>query len=184
MPIKHRKHRPLRNRAESIIVNSMRICPECNDPKPLNMFHSRHSDMKLAALCSTTYEYCKICAGLRSKRWRTNNPAAAANADLKKKYGITLEQKHGMLATQGKCCAACGVDRPGGKYNAWHLDHNHETGEPRGVLCADCNLTLGNAHESIPRLAGLIAYLKRPSICAPSSVPWPDDHAAPVSVPR
>ena len=47
-----------------------------------------------------------------------------------------------LLAEQGHCCALCGTDTPDGK-GAWHIDHNHKTGDIRGILCHSCNTRLG-----------------------------------------
>lgn len=69
-------------------------------------------------------------------------------------------RRKALLEAQEFLCAACGTDDPV-HTNGWQLDHNHETGKIRGVLCGPCNLTLGNAHESIPRLGALIDYLRK-----------------------
>ncbi len=100
-----------------------------------------------------------ICA--RSRQWRLDNPERAKSYDLKKKYGITLEDKQKMLIEQDGKCAGCGTTEPGGRYNEWHVDHDHATDIVRGLLCATCNLTLGNAQEDVERLAGLIHYLNK-----------------------
>lgn len=107
---------------------------------------------------------CKACKNISAKLWRTNNPDRARSNDLKKKYGITLEQKLSLLASQGNKCAACGATEHDGKYpgiHGWHIDHDHETDVIRGILCSRCNLTLGNAQENIERLASLILYLRK-----------------------
>lgn len=77
-------------------------------------------------------------------------------------YGITLEQKQSMLAAQGGKCKACGSPQPGSK-KGWHVDHCHDTGRIRGILCHPCNAAIGNAGESIERLRALIAYLAMPA---------------------
>jgi Recombination endonuclease VII len=42
-----------------------------------------------------------------------------------------------------------------------HIDHDHVTDEPRGLLCPNCNLLLGHAHDSAEILAKAISYLTR-----------------------
>lgn len=68
-----------------------------------------------------------------------------------------------MLAAQGGRCAnpGCRTTDPGGNYGEWHTDHDHISGKVRGLLCANCNLTLGNAKEDSLRLEGLAAYLRQ-----------------------
>jgi hypothetical protein len=97
----------------------------------------------------------------RSKKWREDNPEQAKSLDLQKKYGITIDEWKAMLVAQGGRCAACRTTEPGGKYDEWHTDHDHLTGKVRGLLCASCNLTLGNANENIFRLDALAEYLRR-----------------------
>lgn len=72
------------------------------------------------------------------------------------RYGISYFDKRRILATQGGCCASCGVTL----LNEGHLDHDHETGAIRGVLCQGCNQALGQVGDSIERLESLIDYLR------------------------
>jgi hypothetical protein len=58
-----------------------------------------------------------------------------------KPYGLTLDQYNARLASQGERCAICRIEDPGRR--GWEVDHDHETGEIRGILCASCNAALG-----------------------------------------
>jgi len=58
--------------------------------------------------------------------------------ELKKRYGLTVEQFDTMLAAQGGKCAVCRSPEPGGK-GTWHVDHDHSTERVRGILCHGCN---------------------------------------------
>ena len=60
-----------------------------------------------------------------------------------------------MVAEQGGVCAACRTDEPK------HVDHDHQTGHVRGVLCFLCNQALGNVRDDVERLQRLIDYLGR-----------------------
>jgi hypothetical protein len=68
-----------------------------------------------------------------------------------------------ILASQGHKCAICGCDEPSGGWasaaKGWHLDHDHETGMPRGVLCARCNWLVGNAKDDVQILVNAARYL-------------------------
>ena len=61
---------------------------------------------------------------------------------LKRKYGITVDQYNAMLKAQGGVCAICGKTK---EQNGARLavDHCHDTGIVRGILCIRCNVTLG-----------------------------------------
>ena len=57
-----------------------------------------------------------------------------------------------MVAAQGGTCAVCSGP-------AQHVDHDHETGEVRGILCFNCNQALGNVRDNPDVLRGLARYL-------------------------
>jgi hypothetical protein len=74
--------------------------------------------------------------------------------------GISYEERDQLLVKQGNCCAACGATEPGSQ-KGWHVDHSHRTGAIRGVLCATCNIALGQVNDSVTRLQQLIDYLRK-----------------------
>src|SRR4030042_5864910 len=63
---------------------------------------------------------------------------------IKYKYGITSNEYNELFEKQNECCAICGEHQS--KFNkAFAVDHNHETGEVRGLLCQNCNNVLGHS---------------------------------------
>lgn len=78
---------------------------------------------------------------------------------LKSKYGITLEDYDEMLEAQDNACAICGKT-PEENGRRLHIDHDHETGEVRGLLCHSCNMLLGFAYDNIDILLNAINYLR------------------------
>lgn len=81
----------------------------------------------------------------------------------RKQYGIGLEDYEALLAKQGGGCAIC-HNGPNGR-GLFHVDHCHDTGLVRGLLCAKCNLLLGHADDDTARLRAAIAYLIDPPAC-------------------
>lgn len=79
-------------------------------------------------------------------------------ADLKLRYGITIEDYDQMFELQNGKCKVCGSEDNGNK--RFHIDHNHKSGKIRGLLCNRCNLMLGHAKEDIEILTKAIQYLK------------------------
>jgi hypothetical protein len=79
------------------------------------------------------------------------------------RYGLTLEQYDNLLCEQGGCCAICKLDpetaTPG--LPVLHVDHNHKTGEVRGLLCGKCNMAIGLLMEDQDNLANASRYLLR-----------------------
>ena len=81
---------------------------------------------------------------------------------LNKKYGISPEDHDRMLETQEYKCAICKTSNPKGPGNKLHIDHCHETGKARGLLCSRCNIGIGKFKDSIQILGKVIEYLKNP----------------------
>ena len=83
--------------------------------------------------------------------------------NLKKKFGITLDEFNVMVKNQNGVYAICG--KPENKTGCrgtknLSVDHNHETGKIRGLLCYKCNLGIGNFLENGKLLTKAINYLK------------------------
>jgi hypothetical protein len=79
---------------------------------------------------------------------------------LKRHYGLTIEQYDDILSKQNGKCAICGTDSCStGKQMA--VDHNHETGEIRGILCAACNIGIGMMKDDVSLIRKALTYLER-----------------------
>lgn len=100
-------------------------------------------------------------ARLRSRRYREKHRDKvnhnARHAASLRRYGITPDEKWALLDTQGGRCAICRTSEPGRR--GWQVDHDHKSGKVRGILCARCNLALGNAHDDVVTLQMMIDYL-------------------------
>ena len=81
---------------------------------------------------------------------------------MKTRYGITVSMYDSLLKAQKKRCALCGKPLPLTRPKAIHLDHDHETGEVRGILHARCNMMLGLVRDNPDTLLKAIQYLDRP----------------------
>ena len=82
------------------------------------------------------------------------------NSILIRKYGITLDDYEQLLKDQNYRCAICGHHCDKFK-NGLGVDHNHKTGETRGLLCVNCNAALGNLKESPRRVLHLLEYMEK-----------------------
>ena len=78
---------------------------------------------------------------------------------IKKNYGLEKEDYNNLLKRQHHKCAICGVDESELEKRL-HVDHNHETGEVRGLLCVNCNLGLGLFKDSQEALIYALLYLQ------------------------
>lgn len=96
------------------------------------------------------------------KKFRENNPEEYKTYQLdwhrKKSYGISAENYAGMLEEQGGVCQICRKTNADGRRLS--VDHNHETGVIRGLLCTKCNLGLGYFNDSSNTLEDALLYLR------------------------
>lgn len=74
-------------------------------------------------------------------------------------YGITEAHYQWMLEQQGGCCAICKGKDPRHRFGRFLVDHCHESGDIRGLLCHNCNLALGMVSDSRDILNSAIQYL-------------------------
>ena len=100
--------------------------------------------------------------------WRYHNVPGAREAQslarlktyYRKRYGMTLEEAERFIQKH-KTCNICGTSDWSGRYNKPHIDHDHVTGEIRGLLCQNCNVGLGQFKDSPILLAKAMLYLSK-----------------------
>lgn len=91
------------------------------------------------------------------KEWYKENKDVDRERHLKRKYGISNNDYEKMIILQNGKCAICGnLPTPNTKL---HVDHDHQTGKIRKLLCKNCNNALGYAREDISILDRMIDYL-------------------------
>lgn len=92
--------------------------------------------------------------------WQANNPRKR-KAQRISAYGLTMDQYEAMLESQNYECAICGYNDTENKKMFPVIDHNHATGEVRGILCANCNRMIGKAHDNPEVLRMAARYLEK-----------------------
>jgi hypothetical protein len=92
------------------------------------------------------------------RRWRQKRLVERQQVDreyyLLRKYGLTTQEYDALVKAQDGCCAICFT-----RTTRLVVDHNHETGLVRGLLCSPCNTGLGHFKDSVERLKEAINYL-------------------------
>lgn len=150
----------------------MKTCNKCGIEKPKSRFYKNKTTK------DGLQHWCKICMGANNKEHRntlggkesykrsrrkylktTKGKKTNKNNHLKCAYGITLKDYTQILEEQECVCAICGADDPGGGNNHFHVDHNHITGEIRGLLCINCNRGLGGFKDNIETILRAAQYL-------------------------
>jgi Recombination endonuclease VII len=139
----------------------MKRCKICGVLKPLEEFY------RASGARDGYRSDCKVCNLARKKIWYADNREIVIakvkkwqreNRDrhnaTQREYRSTHQAEYDeLLARQGGGCGICG--RAPGKISL-HVDHDHETGEIRGLLCVGCNNALGQFHDD-PHLLNLAA---------------------------
>lgn len=106
------------------------------------------------------------CRKTYAREWRKRNPIGSKEHSLRKQYGIGLKEYMQMYESQGGNCAICNlycepyISGSNGK-NVLAVDHCHDTGKIRGLLCAYCNKAIGAFRDSEKLLTSAIKYLKK-----------------------
>lgn len=101
------------------------------------------------------------------KNQREKNPDVIKGYKLKESFGISIEEYNQMLFKHDNKCAICSkpeIAKFKGKIKALAVDHCHETGKIRGLLCSGCNTALGKFKDSIELLIKAANYLKAQEI--------------------
>jgi hypothetical protein len=131
----------------------MKTCPTCKKSKPLqDYWKSQYS--------------CIPCTKEKQKnRWASRSPKKRLHQHLKYKYGVTEEKLIETLDKQNNACAICKESLPDllvyeNRRRGYAIDHNHDSGEFRGVLCTNCNTLLGMAKDNKDILLAAIDYLE------------------------
>lgn len=117
---------------------------------------------KLRAQSRRYYEKHRDQVRARSKARRVAHPANAALAqkkkDLRRLYGISFDEYERMLVSQEYRCAICRAHQDD---CTLCVDHHHDSGAVRGLLCSSCNSAIGLLHESVAACASAMDYLNR-----------------------
>lgn len=147
-------------------------CPEKGEQDLENFSKNRHKRDGLT-------DWCKSCVADYHKVWYTDNKLTKdgqnrsyyhANKDrfreyaLLSKYGLTLEGYDLLYEQQSGVCALCGQpetarDGRSGQVRRLAVDHCHETGRIRGLLCYRCNHLIGCLGDNPASIEHVLEYM-------------------------
>ena len=168
----------------------MKTCPKCKTTKPSERFHkSKKLSQGLACWCKDCDRAKRIAyrsrpeysqeVTERNKKYLSRPEVAKKKAEydkiyrhsdnrvtyirkwqLKNNYGLTPEQFDILFIAQGRKCKVCGSADPRKKGDTWSVDHDHQTGKVRGILCHGCNTGIGFFKDNPDHLRKAAAYLE------------------------
>jgi Recombination endonuclease VII len=97
------------------------------------------------------FEAFKERQKIATRKYRAKNPDKISEGRIKLRYGISISEYQDLYNKQEGQCAICkthlNLDVTDKKTKA-HIDHNHTTGEVRGLLCNNCNAGIGFLQDS------------------------------------
>ena len=157
----------------------MKTCNKCEIEKQLDKFSKLNGKFRsICKLCynesmreynssATRKESQRKYSKLRRESMREYNSSeegkrAQRHRHLMKLYSISLENYENVYIRQLGLCAICKTDKPGGRGNRLNVDHDHNTGQLRGLLCHYCNVGIGIMQDSVNLVEAAITYLQSP----------------------
>lgn len=139
-----------------------KTCRDCGEAKPLDAFPlqkggrlGRHPLCKPCRAAQERERYHRSRGRLLDQM--RSDPARKVRGRrrrLRTAYGLTDQDLGAMLRAQCGRCAICG---DGGRLQ---IDHDHETGAVRGLLCPRCNIAIGTFDDDRSRLLAAARYLE------------------------
>ena len=135
-----------------------KICNRCKAELDVSKFHKNKANKdglnNRCAKCTVEYNNERYRKNDSLKIYQRNY--ARVNKTRLKKYGLTIEKYQEMLDRQNNACAICKKE-----FGQVYVDHCHETGIVRGLLCLKCNTGIGLLEDSIVNLENAIKYLQK-----------------------
>lgn len=151
---------------------TMKTCTKCKVTRPREEFRKQPQNK------DGLQSHCKFCQNAAKENWRKrniervnahakglylSNPIRAKGRQVQKFFkGLSWQESfdkyQSMLKEQNNACEIC---KTKDHMRALHIDHCHKSGKVRGLLCHNCNLTLGRMNESVELFQAVISYLNK-----------------------
>ena len=165
-----------------------KLCPKCEQHLSLDQFHKHKGkgplglkswcktcdNTKMAERRKTDPEWAKERDVKKREYYYANHADQRIKAKerdstlegkhkikdrmYRRKYGITKNQVDNLLEQQNYACVICNLNFD--EKNRCCVDHDHNTGKVRGILCHPCNVSLGLIKDSIKTAQSMAKYLK------------------------
>lgn len=147
-----------------------KVCTKCKTKKQITAFHinNRMKDGR-NSVCKKCYSERrkslywddpeKYLVKQREGKYGSKGSLCAKNRRLMSAYGLSLKLWNIMFKFQKGKCAICNK-----KTLDLVVDHNHDTGEIRGLLCHKCNRGIGHFNDDSKLLMKCINYLNDPTM--------------------
>jgi len=133
----------------------MKECTKCGESKELTGFGKKVKSL------DGLQPQCRSCIKEYNKNHTIRNFTARRDFLLRKTYGITLAERDVMSESQGHRCMICDVEEKYVTNQRLCVDHDHDTGAVRALLCSKCNAAIGLLQDSSAFAHKATLYLKK-----------------------
>ncbi len=143
------------------------ICKDCMNARQRAYRRSPAFNSDEARAKRSAYYYAnKDHIKQREASRHAEAPHIRRNQVLRKKFGIGVDEYEAMLKEQDGLCAICrlperAINTSTGGVASMPVDHDHQTGKIRGLLCSHCNRAIGLFQDNPEILKSAINYLER-----------------------
>jgi hypothetical protein len=151
---------------------SSKICSSCKLAKPINCFGVRpeyrdgYRNQCNSCRTQSTAKYLKtevgskLAAANRERKKQSNPPDSERWRKLQIKYGVSRSLYESLVIKQDGKCAVCRSSDPRNNRGVLVVDHCHDTGRIRGLLCTPCNTAIGNLGDTLEGIEAAARYLR------------------------
>lgn len=138
-----------------------KTCNNCSKTKPVSEFYEKPRKADYSESLAGYSSQCKDCDKSARQLYVVDNKDQCKKSDrayyLKNNYNLSIDDYNQLFNSQDGKCKTCEthqseLNRP------LCVDHNHDTGKVRGLLCNNCNRAFGLLKENVKTLTNLITY--------------------------
>lgn len=145
------------SRRDRYTSTSSKACTNCQQIKLLSEFNKRVAN-------SDGYNnWCRTCVNEKSREWYENN-RERSNANSRawklRRWGLTEDELKEIVKSQGNKCLICLNEFTQLGKRSFVIDHDHESGIRRGIICTLCNTSIGHLGDNVAGLQRALDYLK------------------------
>lgn len=135
-----------------------KTCRVCATDRPIHSYgtYTGRSGQVHRKTCNPCRRTAEALRYKNNPEVRSRMKARARTHQLVYGYGITESDYETILSKQGGVCAICG----GTQTKRFNVDHCHDSGKVRGLLCWNCNIAIGYMKDDSTRLINAANYLK------------------------
>ena len=155
-------------------VDDFKTCKKCEQRRPIDRFTrgAAYKDGR-KSVCNECRSFDNFMRGnptqeeidrykeRRIHRRSRTAPMTPRWKALKTKYGVLKSDYERMEKEQGGRCAICLTENPGGRFDVLVVDHCHDTGTVRGLLCSRCNSAIGVLGDTPEALARAFLHVSK-----------------------